>query len=181
MFTVLKIVLKIIVAIVLIIFIFKLFGFIFNNTLFIKRSLIGDTLETNTNTLSKQSYTSPSVKINSAIITVEVVRDDISMQKGLSGRLTLGENSGMLFLFPTTSKSYRFWMPDMHFPIDLFWINSDKVIVGIEKNISPNFDPANPHYYNPTVPIQFVLETNAGFAQKNNIKIGDTVVFDNIT
>ena len=70
-------------------------------------------------------------------------------------------------------------MPDMNFPIDIIWINGDKV-VGITKNVSNEFDPANPVFYMPPKPAQYVLEVNAGFAESRNINIGDEAVLNNI-
>ena len=84
----------------------------------------------------------------------------------------------MIFVFSKPDK-YRFWMPNMHFPIDIIWVNSNPVI-GITKNVSNEFDPVNPVFYTPPKPAQYVLEVNAGFAEKNYINIGDKVVLNNI-
>jgi len=116
------------------------------------------------------------VRINSVNIPVEVASDDTSRDKGLSGRASLDPNSGMLFVFDK-SAIYTFWMPDMHFPIDIIWINDNKV-VDISKNVSNNFDPQNPDFYEPTKSAQYVLEVNSGFSEKENIKIGDDVIIN---
>jgi uncharacterized membrane protein (UPF0127 family) len=84
----------------------------------------------------------------------------------------------MLFVFPKAS-IYSFWMPDMNFPIDILWINNGRV-VDTDENMTNIFDPANPRYYSPSSPAQFVLEINAGFIRRNNIRIGDPVIFNNI-
>lgn len=128
--------------------------------------------------LSNQDILTPSVQIDGIKIPVEVATSTIAIKNGLSGKPSLYIGSGMLFVFPKPDK-YRFWMPDMHFPIDIIWINSDKV-VGITKNVSNEFDPANPVFYTPPTPAQYVLEVNAGFAEKRNINIGDETVLNNI-
>ena len=84
----------------------------------------------------------------------------------------------MIFVFSKPDK-YRFWMPDMHFPIDIIWTNNGK-IVGITENASNEFNPANPIFYTPQKPAQYVLEVNAGFSEKNNINIGDKIILNNI-
>ena len=120
----------------------------------------------------------PYVKIVDSKISVEVVKDNESIRKGLSGRLSMEEDRGMLFVFSIPG-IYRFWMPDMHFPIDIIWI-ADGKIIGAEKNVSPEFNPASPRFYTPTKPIQYVLEANAGFVEAGKIKSGDEVFFYNI-
>ncbi len=120
----------------------------------------------------------PYVRINSVKIPVEVAADAATQQKGLSGRVSLDAQSGMLFIFDK-SAIYTFWMPDMNFPIDIIWINDNKVI-DISANVSNDFDPQNPDFYEPVEPAQYILEVNAGFSEKENIKIGDTVSLINI-
>ena len=111
-------------------------------------------------------------------IPVEVVRTDAEITKGLSGRVSLDPNSGMLFVFQKSDK-YRFWMPDMHFAIDIVWIENGKV-AAIDQNISPIFDPKNPKFYTPPVPVRHVLELNAGFVADYGIEAGDAVTFMNV-
>ena len=64
----------------------------------------------------------------------------------------------------------------MMFPIDIIWINYNKV-VDILNNVPNNFDILKPRFYTPRTPVNFVLEVNAGFASENKIKIGDTISF----
>ena len=173
MLSFLKILGKILLVIFLITLLVTLFGYIGDYLKSIKQATVGDSVN-----IGGQSRTTPSVTIGNTLVPVEVVKDEQALQKGLSGRTSLDQNSGMFFIFPRAS-IYRFWMPDMHFPIDLFWINNGQV-VGIEQDMSPYFDPSNPRYYSPSVPAQYVLEVNAGFARRNNIRVGDPVIFNTI-
>lgn len=117
----------------------------------------------------------PHAQINKLKIPVEVARTPAEAQQGLSGRESLAADKGMLFIF-NKPDYYRFWMPNMNFPIDIIWI-SQNTIAGIHKNVSNQFDPANPKFYTPPQPVNKVLEVNAGFAQKNNLKVGDPFNF----
>lgn len=117
----------------------------------------------------------PSVRIAATEIAVEIATSSVAVQKGLSGRSSLGADRGMLFIFGRPD-IYRFWMPDMHFPIDIIWMNDDKVI-DTDEDVSPKFDPLHPVFYTPARPVQYVLEVNAGFMKRNNIHIGDAVIF----
>ena len=119
----------------------------------------------------------PYVQINNTKIPVELAQTEAEVQKGLSGRASLDAEKGLLFIF-SKPDYYRFWMPDMNFPIDIVWIVEGEVI-GIHENISNRFDPKNPKFYTPPRPINRVLELNAGFAKKN-IKAGDKIIFNNV-
>lgn len=121
---------------------------------------------------------SPYVVMGGEKISVEVVKDDAAIHKGLSGRTSLAMDHGMLFVLPKPD-IYHFWMRDMHIPIDIIWIDEGRV-VDIEKNVPPEFDPASPRFYTPSRPAQYVLETNAGFAEKNGVKAGDKITFYHI-
>jgi len=118
----------------------------------------------------------PFVKIGDTHISVEVMRSAEQKAKGLSGRTSLAENAGMLFVFSPKQK-VSFWMIDMHFPIDIIWI-ADGKIIGIEKNApAPEKGTPNdklPLYYSPSE-IDHVLEVNSGFSEKHSIKTGDSI------
>lgn len=126
-----------------------------------------------------ETVKSPGIKIGLVDISVELARTSAEVQKGLSGRLSLDQDKGMLFLFDKAD-IYSFWMPDMHFPLDIVWISSGKKVIGISADVSNDFDPANPKFYRPSSPAQYVLEVNAGFAARTGIKTGDSVTFANI-
>ncbi len=166
------------IVIILIVILVAMFGYLGKYLSYLKQSIIGNPTPTSNTYSSTTANTAPSVTLGNTIVPVEVARDYQSIQKGLSGRPYLDQNNGMLFVFPKAS-IYRFWMPDMNFPIDIFWINNG-MVVGVEENMSHNFDPVNPRYYSPSVPAQFVIEVNAGFARRHNIRVGDRVTFNNI-
>ncbi len=95
--------------------------------------------------------------------------------KGLMYREKLDENNGMLFIFANEAKRI-FWMKNTYIPLDLIYISQDKKIVEIKENLEPCRENDCPTYTS-TVEAQYVLEVNAGFVQKNNIQIGEEVVF----
>lgn len=109
-------------------------------------------------------------------IKVEIADTKEKKTKGLMFRESLGELEGMLFVYPKED-TQCFWMKNMKFPIDIIWINSDKIIVDIKKNLKPcnNFCES----IVPIAKAQYVLEVNAGFTDKHSISIGDEVTFSN--
>ena len=135
--------------------------------------LIGSGLKQSTNI--NKSLDSNKVSINNQEIKVEIADDFYKIKQGLSYREKLDKDRGMLFVF--NDKNERiFWMKDMNFPLDIVWIDDNK-IVGIEKNCLPGGSNPEKQYYS-KIPVNYVLEVNGGFADKNNIKIGDEVTFE---
>lgn len=109
-------------------------------------------------------------------IQVEIADTEAKRSQGLSGRKLLSENQGMLFVFPYTG-IYPFWMKDMHFPLDFVWISQKKVVDITENVPNPKTPTDQLPLYTPKEPVDMVLEVNAGFIKKNNIKIGDTIEY----
>jgi len=105
-------------------------------------------------------------------IIVEVADNQAEIIRGLSNREKIDDNEGMLFVFPD-SKIRDFWMREMKFNLDIIWINNDQV-VKMDKNL-----PAEGKYpeksYSSIIPVNRVLELKAGWADKNNLQIGDKI------
>jgi hypothetical protein len=123
-----------------------------------------------------------SITINSTKINVQIADTPDKRAKGLSGTTSLKEGSGMLFVFDTKGVTPLFWMKDMLIPIDIIWIGSGK-IVRIDKNVpipAPGTPDDNLKTYSTGAPIDYVLEVNAGFSEKNKINVGDGVELSSI-
>ncbi|MFA5932014.1 MAG: DUF192 domain-containing protein [Candidatus Paceibacterota bacterium] len=113
------------------------------------------------------------VKIAGQNIKVDLALTSEIQEKGLSGRTELKENEGMLFVFPQPGQ-YAFWMKDMNFPLDIIWIGEDLKVVYIQKNALPE---SYPESFSPGKNAKYVLEVSTNFADKNNLKEGDSVEF----
>ncbi len=111
--------------------------------------------------------------INNRVINVEVVDNEVLMEKGLSGHKPLSDSEGMLFIFSTLG-SHQFWMKDMAFSIDIIWFDFDRKIIHIEKDISPDTFPKT---YSSKSPSLYTLEVSAGISDKFGLKIGDQFNF----
>ena len=107
------------------------------------------------------------------IWNVEVVSSLSDRIKGLSGRESLRKESGMLFIFPE-SDFHGIWMKDMNFSIDIIWISEELQVVGLYEGVVPE---SYPEVFRPEAEALYVLEINAGEADKAKIKIGDVVTF----
>lgn len=71
-----------------------------------------------------------------ATFQVETVVSPQALQKGLSGRASLTSGTGMLFIFQSLSKQ-SMWMPDMHFPLDVVWLDENLSVVSITYGLQP--------------------------------------------
>ncbi|MDQ5957990.1 MAG: uncharacterized protein QG665_331 [Patescibacteria group bacterium] len=113
------------------------------------------------------------VNIRDVEVPVVVRRTPEELRQGLSGTKSLADNAGMLFVMPEKAR-HSFWMPNMNFPLDLVWITGGRV-VDITADVPNSFDPEHPIVYRPEVPVDYVLEVNAGFMARHGLKEGDEV------
>lgn len=103
---------------------------------------------------------------------LEIVSDPVSQAKGLSGRESLPEDTGMLFVF-SRPKVQHFWMKDMYFPIDVVWIR-DFTIIGFSENVlHPELTEGKTARMKSPEVADMVLELNAGQIEKYHLKEGD--------
>ncbi len=115
--------------------------------------------------------------VSNQILWVEIADTEEKRRRGLSDRNFMAEDEGMLFYFEAKNPEPVFWMKDTKFNLDLIWIKRNK-IVSITQNV-PAQKPGTPdkdlpRYSAPSL-VDAVLEVNAGFAEKNGIKVGDEV------
>jgi uncharacterized membrane protein (UPF0127 family) len=117
------------------------------------------------------------VEIGSHSFTAEEAKSDSEKEIGLSGRASMADNRGMIFLFDTPAY-YSFWMKKMQFPLDILFIKDDKIVT-IFKQVTPptDTDVADNQLpvYTPQAQANKVLEINSGLVDKYGIKVGDTV------
>ena len=128
----------------------------------------------------------------------EVAASDASRTQGLSDRTSLPVDHAMLFAYAQPNQM-TFWMVKMQFPLDIVWLDSDKVVLGVTPNAeacigstrcTPNaaFSDQNrcqPGLAQSQCPLlsspsgtQYVLELAAGTAEKLHITQGTPIKFD---
>jgi uncharacterized membrane protein (UPF0127 family) len=108
-------------------------------------------------------------------ITAELARTDAERQRGLMFRDRLLTDQGMLFVFET-EYPYSFWMKNTLIPLDILWLDKDRKIVHIAKNVPPCREDPCPSYP-PDRPGLYVLELAAGSADRLGLKLFDRLVF----
>jgi len=115
-------------------------------------------------------YFQDSLKNLKKKIDVEIAETDETRHLGLMYRENMAEEQGMLFLFPQ-EEFQSFFMKNTIMPLDIMFINKKKQIVKIHKRTEPYSEKSLPSLK----PSMYVVEVNAGFSDKYNIKEGDYI------
>lgn len=100
-------------------------------------------------------------------IDVAVADDSTARNEGLMDVRELPENSGMLFIFED-EEPRSFWMANTPLSLDIFYLNNDREIIRIHQNTQPYSE----NNFTSELPARYVIETNAGFAVRYDIKEG---------
>jgi len=110
-----------------------------------------------------------------ASVTAELALTDAQRARGLMFREKLLPDQGMLFVFDSEAP-VSFWMKNTLIPLDMLWLDRDRVIVHVERNVPPcKADPCPS--YTPSRPGLYVLELPAGAAAGFRLKTGDRLDF----
>ena len=117
------------------------------------------------------------IRIGSLTIQAELARTPEERAQGLSGRDSLPEGEGMLFIFQQEGLP-SFWMKGMRFPLDFIWISRDLRVVDITENVPPPGPDGALPTYEPDAAVLYMLEVNAGVVRMTGIDVGDTVAFE---
>jgi len=112
---------------------------------------------------------------NGNIITAELAITEEERTRGLMFRKTLNEDQGMLFVFEEEER-HAFWMKNMTFSIDILWLDGQKRIVHIEREVPPCPKEPCPSYP-PRYPALYVLELKEGTAERLNLQLFDRLEF----
>lgn len=119
------------------------------------------------------------LRVKTLDINAQVANSQNLRKKGLSNKESLSLNSGMLFVFDKAG-DWGIWMKDMKFAIDIIWINAEKQIIAIAKNVPPQPKTKDKDLiiYKPGKNAKYILEINAGLSVRHGLVEGDVVTFD---
>lgn len=122
--------------------------------------------------LNSSNLKTGTLNINNSKIKIEIASSEKEQYYGLSNRQSLCFDCGMLFDFSNKTE-LSFVMRDMNFPLDIIFINDNKII-----NIATNLAPEGTNTkntYSSLGEVNRVLELNGGFCEKYGIKAGDYI------
>jgi len=109
---------------------------------------------------------------------VKVAESEGEKEIGLSQTRKMPNNYAMIFPFGKDGY-YSFWMRNMKFPIDIIYINNNK-IVKIFPNVNPPKNNEPLRVYVSDNPSDTVLEINGGLSEKYKFKQGDAIALQKI-
>lgn len=112
------------------------------------------------------------IKINDVSLRVELAKNSAEHYLGLSNRESLENISGMLFLF-ADKQNRSFVMRNMLMSIDIVFID-ENTIIDVYKSVPFDIN-SQKILYKSSLPIDKVLELQAGLFDYYNFQIGDKV------
>lgn len=112
------------------------------------------------------------IRAANCFFEAELALSPAEQYQGLSDRAELKDREAMLFLFKE-KKDRSFVMRNMNFPLDIIFINDNRV-VNIYRNLAP--EGASPSQsYHSGAPVDAVLEIKAGMSQACGLGLGSLV------
>jgi len=113
--------------------------------------------------------------INSRCFFVELAVSAAQRETGLMGREFMLADRGMFFIFEEEGE-YSFWMKNMKIPLDMVFMDKNLKILSVAKNLEPcRGDFCS--LIKAEGKVLYVLEINAGAAEKAGIKKGQEAVY----
>ncbi|TGM12455.1 DUF192 domain-containing protein [Leptospira selangorensis] len=104
------------------------------------------------------------IYIGEHALLVEVANTDESRQRGLMFRKKLGENEGMIFIFPSEDH-LSFWMKNTLIPLSIGYFSKDKKLVDVYE-MAPNQTQV---LYHSTQKVMYAVEANPRWFAKRGL------------
>ncbi len=114
-----------------------------------------------------------SIEVGTKTYSVEWATTNTQRNRGLSNRASLPENHGMVFLFDRNDE-HCFWMKDVHFALDIIWLNDRKQVTSMYQNVEPETYPQS---FCSNEDGRFGIELPAGSIEQSGLQVGDPVYF----
>ena len=108
-------------------------------------------------------------------IPVEVSDTPEKRSLGLGKRDKLEKGWGMLFVFEKRIP-HSFWMKNMRFPIDIIWLDNQR-IVELAENVPPPKEGESPMVLEPSFASNFVVEIESGRDRALGLNVGQKLSY----
>ena len=105
-------------------------------------------------------------------LDIEIAETDYEIQTGLMYREKMEKSQAMLFVFPDVA-FHSFYMKNTLISLDIIFVDEGLNIVNIKQNASPLDESGIPS----GLPVQYVLEVNAGLSESWGLELGDRIAF----
>lgn len=110
-----------------------------------------------------------SLDISGHSLLAEVAHTPITRAKGLMHLDSLGENNGMLFVFPKADR-HSMWMLNTHIPLSVAFVDNNGIILNIA-DMTPHTKTA----HGSVGLAKYALEMNQGWFSARGIQVGEKV------
>jgi uncharacterized membrane protein (UPF0127 family) len=114
-----------------------------------------------------------SVTLKDRTFTVEQANDAASQERGLMFRDSMPADHGMIFNF-ADEQPRTFWMKNCRMPLDILYFDKNYKLVSMQQRVPACRSDPCPTYPSEG-PSKYVLELNAGMADKLGVKPGDSL------
>jgi len=121
---------------------------------------------------SASFFKEASVEIAGKVIEVEVATTEAQRNLGLSSRARTSTKYFMLFVFDAPQQA-NFWMKDTNRDLSIAFVDKRNKIIQIENLKARSLKIVQ----SKSKQIKYALEVPKGYFTKNNIKIGDKLMF----
>lgn len=102
-------------------------------------------------------------------LNAEIADDPEERQIGLMFRESLGEDFGMIFIWPQDTNS-GFWMQNTLIPLTIAFVRADGTIIAFE-----DMEPETTELHTSPEPFRYAVEANQHWFEDNKVKVGDKV------
>ena len=109
------------------------------------------------------------LKISGHTLSAEVAYTQNYRTRGLMYRNSMGENSGLLFVFPETGR-HSMWMVNTNIPLSIAFLDESGTILNIV-----DMSPRTKTKHSATSAAKYALEMNLGWFKARKIKTGQQV------
>lgn len=118
----------------------------------------------------------PWVELGGHHYVVELAKDDAERARGLMFRESMPGDHGMLFIHDV-QEPQAYWMKNTRIPLDILYFDNDRKLVTQQRDVPPcSLGNACPPYPS-NAPARYVLELNAGQAEKLKLQDGAELTF----
>jgi uncharacterized membrane protein (UPF0127 family) len=116
------------------------------------------------------------VELHGHRYAVEIAQTSAQRERGLMFRDRMENSRGMLFIHDV-QEPLAYWMKNTLIALDIFYFNSNRRLVSVSKRTPPCTLGDDCPPYPSDGPALYVLELNAGEADRLHVKKGDLLTF----
>lgn len=114
------------------------------------------------------------LRLGDGVFNTRVISNNGDIDRGLFGRGEFDPDQALLIVFPSDDK-WSIGTKDINSKLDIIWLNSDKRVVYIVKNASP--ENSGSVVFSPKVLARYVLQLPAGSVDSKAITTKSTAFF----